>query len=533
MRFALFLQRINCRGLDFTCFTRKGIVWLGCLQLHMKRVLPLFVSLLLLVGCGSKTQHNAEPAPVDSVPSDTSAVVAALPRLAEAYGLTYDQFLRHDDVEILNADTSAISVSKALAQKLGIVTFVNHPLAVWQNPGQLPYHRRCTSEQLEGDRYVLTLQPVTLSEVLGDRQVQFSTLLYIKGQGSSHRASATADLSTQYADDEGVVHPAMIYMTDPLGYDEDYHADDAVPVKRTSGRRAASSASCAFVTPEELLAGGRRRASATNRILHAETEVKYSRRIQCGPSTADTLYVSFKSPIFFDVNYFITLDTQVRWFLFVPQPYVQRLETGLKGTFSLDSHFRIGFEGKRELPEDKQHITLARFPSYTFVFMAGTIPIAVTTKPSLDMTLSASVEGSFFGGFDYEYASDFKVGCAYRYGRGWNTIAQYDKTRDDFDFCYPEADFHAESKAQVSLGVDVSILGVGGPRAFVGPTIATDARLKVASQATQPVDFQAKVTADVQARAGAKVKLLGYSMTERDTTFTVVPEWTLWQLPAE
>ncbi len=500
----------------------------------MKRVVPLFVSLLLLAGCDSATQRRAEPAPEDRVSSDTSAAVAGAPQLAEAYGLTYDQFLRYDDVQILDADTSTLSVSRALAQKLGIVTFVNHPLAIWQGPDQLPYHRRCTSAQQEGDRYVLTLQPVALSEVLGSRQVRLSTLLYVRDQGSSRRASAAADLSTQYADSQGVVHPAMIYMTDPLGYDEDYHAEDAVPVKRTSGRRAAAgTGSYVSISPEELLSTRSRRASAVGRILQVDTEVKYDRRIQCGPNAADTLFVSFKSPVFFDVKYFITIDTQVRWLFFVPQPYIQHLETGLEGNFSMMPQLRIGFEGKRELPEDKQHITLARFPSYTFVFMAGTIPIAITTKPSLDMTLSACVEGSFQGGFDYEYASDFRVGCAYRFGRGWNTIAQYTKTRDHFVFCYPEADFQVQSEAQVSLGVDVSILGVGGPRAFVGPTIATDARLKAAPMSAQAVDLHAKVTADVQARAGAKVQLLGYSMTERDTTFTVVPEWTLWQIPAE
>ncbi len=500
----------------------------------MKRVVPLFVSLLLLVGCGSKTQRRAEPAPVDSVSSDTSAVVAGVPQLFEAYGLTHDQFLRYDDVQIVEADTSVISVSKALAQKLGIVTFVNHPLAIWQGPEQLPYHRRCTSQKQDGDRYVLTLQPVNLSEVLGGRQVKLSTRLFVKEQASSRRASATADLSTQYADSQGVVHPAMIYMTDPLGYDEDYHADDAVPVKRTSGRRAAAStASFAFASPEELLSTRSRRASASCRILNVNTKVNFGRRFQCGPSAADTLFVSFTSPVIFDVNYFITLDAQVRWLSFIPQPYVQHLETGLEGNFYMEPHFRIGFDGKRELPEDKQHITLARFPSYTFVFMAGAIPIAVTTKPSLDMTLSASVEGSFHGGFDYEYASDFRVGCAYRFGRGWNTIAQYNKTREHLDFCYPEADFQVQSEAQVSLGVEVSILGMSGPRASIGPTLATDARLKVVPLAAQPVDLQAKVTADVQARAGAKVKMLGYSVTERDTTFTVVPEWTLWQIPTE
>ncbi len=45
----------------------------------------------------------------------------------EPYGLTYHNFESEDDVEILNADTTEIAVSKKLADKLGITSFVNHP----------------------------------------------------------------------------------------------------------------------------------------------------------------------------------------------------------------------------------------------------------------------------------------------------------------------------------------------------------------------------------------------------------------------
>ena len=50
--------------------------------------------------------------------------------LFEAYGLTYQDFNSPTDVIILNADTTEISVSKDLADKLGITTFVNHPLGI-------------------------------------------------------------------------------------------------------------------------------------------------------------------------------------------------------------------------------------------------------------------------------------------------------------------------------------------------------------------------------------------------------------------
>ena len=49
--------------------------------------------------------------------------------LQEPYGLSFYDFVASDDVTILNADTTQISVSKALADKMGIQSFLGHPMA--------------------------------------------------------------------------------------------------------------------------------------------------------------------------------------------------------------------------------------------------------------------------------------------------------------------------------------------------------------------------------------------------------------------
>ena len=74
----------------------------------------------------------------------------------EAYGLTYETFISENDVQILNADTTEISVSKEYADKLGITSFVNHPMGIWHSKSQLPYIRKATDQKLVGDRYILT-----------------------------------------------------------------------------------------------------------------------------------------------------------------------------------------------------------------------------------------------------------------------------------------------------------------------------------------------------------------------------------------
>ena len=94
----------------------------------------------------------------DDILNDNDQPVAApdsAGQLLEAYGLTYQDFTAPNDVIILNADTTQISVSKNLADKVGITSFVNHPLGIWHQINQLPYARKATAEELVGDHFPL------------------------------------------------------------------------------------------------------------------------------------------------------------------------------------------------------------------------------------------------------------------------------------------------------------------------------------------------------------------------------------------
>ena len=93
--------------------------------------------------------------------------------LLDPIALNYFDFNSSSDVMILDADTTKISVSKALADKMGITSFVDHPMGVWEGEHIRPYHIRATKEILQGDRYFLDVvfsgigeflaNPVTLS----------------------------------------------------------------------------------------------------------------------------------------------------------------------------------------------------------------------------------------------------------------------------------------------------------------------------------------------------------------------------------
>lgn len=99
---------------------------------------------VIMTACSDELNNEAAVNENDKVPAGADT------RLLEAYGLMYTDFVTENDVEILNADTTEIAVSKALADKLGITSFVGHPMGIWQAIDELPYARKATERSCWG-----------------------------------------------------------------------------------------------------------------------------------------------------------------------------------------------------------------------------------------------------------------------------------------------------------------------------------------------------------------------------------------------
>lgn len=116
----------------------------------------------------------------------------------ESYGLTYHHFDNADDVKILNADTTEIAVKKSLADKLGIKTFINHPLGIWDAPSHMAYGRKAVEERIDGDAYILTVTPVTAAELIGEKAAQLSTDIYVNHDANAVRTLAASIWATSW-----------------------------------------------------------------------------------------------------------------------------------------------------------------------------------------------------------------------------------------------------------------------------------------------------------------------------------------------
>ena len=270
--------------------------------------------MLLLSICSFITFTSCQDDVIDNGKS-TPAPEGAQKALLEAYGLTFENFVTANDVQILNNDTTEISVNKALAEKLGITSFVNHPMGIWDAKNHLPYARKATAEELLGDRYILTVQPATTAEILGDKKVTLNTSIYVNQNVTGDQTRAGLDMpsyAAKFMDEDNVIHPAVILCTDPYGYDNTYHDSDAQP---KAGTRATGEFQ--YYDAEALAKEGSR-ASVRRNILSIHEDLKCHKELKNGGSTAT---FDFKAPTDFELNYFLTLDGGVKWKVIVPCPY--------------------------------------------------------------------------------------------------------------------------------------------------------------------------------------------------------------------
>lgn len=486
-----------------------------------------FVMASVFTACSDELANDNSEPEAGEVPAGADT------RLLEAYGLMYTDFDNEDDVQILNADTTEIAVSKQLAQKLGITSFVGHPMGIWQAVDQLPYARKATEERLVGNTYILKVQTATVAELIGEKDAQLSTALYVNNEPQALTRAASNGFSAfgaKYVDQTGTIHPAVIHLTDPYGYDQQHHNETDEPALT---RSACSNDHFDYITADEMVAA-KTRASMHVNVLSIHDKLTFRHKFEMQGAPTDTIVVSGQVPIDYDLNYFMTLQGGVKWDGWLPSLYVKKFETGLDGDFSFNPEAYLSFAARAELPKDMQRLNLATFGQYTFTFVVGVVPVCITVKPALYLKFTANAEGAVRVGFKYDYASQFKAGI--RYEDGWSVIKDFEELKNKFEFIRPEANFTANAGIGFYLGVDVLVYGVAGPQVGVGPELSAKASATYRLMEEDPAkrfDFKANVDLKVKAFAGAKISLLGYELAQWSTESELAGPWTIFKYPSD
>ena len=434
--------------------------------------------------------------------------------------LNYYDYITSNDVEILNADTTKISVSKALADKLGITSFVDHPTGIYQDRDLRPFHRRAVKEELVGDRYILEVVPSGLGEFLIGKQVALSTQFYINESVASTRGSGV-DNTARYTDAEGYIHPTGVHII---------HRSEA-PECITRSNADLDGYSSEYYSAEELLAGG---GVATRGIssgdlfkidekgtfINMKGEFKADKKLGDG---GDTLNIHVKAPYEVKLGYKFFLDVDREYFVV---PVLNKFDAGVDGKFMIKPEVLIGYDKKLKFVDQK--IKLYTFDAYSFSFNICGVEFWVDVCPNIYMKFNANVSGAFYGGFQYHYERTFQAGVTYH--NKWNAYGDTKLVADKLTFITPRTKFEAEASCGLFLGADLVVDKVAGPSIAVGPKVSANAKLEYAPFDTkQPITFNASLKAGVYAEMGAKLKLWKFDIAEwKSKPINLVPEKVFW-----
>ena len=500
--------------------------------------------------------------------------------LQEPYGLSFYDFVASDDVTILNADTTQISVSKALADKMGIQSFLGHPMGIWDHPEHRAYLRRATKEKLEGDRYILQVIPSSIAEVLtgNDKEYKLSTELYVNTDPASTRTRAiennTPEFAARYIDEKNVIHPIAItfrraegdqraltrnaaaengiygtYLPDQLlGLQDDPATrglDDDIWNFIKKGAEAVGNwfKDIAVGTAEWFKAQAKAMEKwlkentqydinwdKRNTLINIDSKVETKVPIQCGKDSKDTINVYVKAPVKFNLNYTFILQADGS---VVEKPNLRRFEASVDGRFNFEPEVRLGFNGKLELPKDKQKIDLVELDGITVVFYIGYVPFCVDFNPSLYLKFKAEVEGKATMGVKYEFDSWFKGGILYEgYGdpRG---ISESKVTKSKVSFIKPTAEFNASAGVGLMFGCEMIIDKLVGPELAVGPQLKADAGLTLTPFEKDPVNFEASVDFGLTGEVGAKLKVWKWDIAEWNVDLDFGLNWNIYKYPKD
>ncbi len=453
-------------------------------------------------------------------------------QLLEPLALNFFDYINPNDVQILNADTTMISVSKAYADKMGIRSFVDHPTGIWQGQNNRPFHVRAVSEKTNGDRIELKVERAGIGEFMVGRRVGLDTRLYVNDNANVTRG-ADGDLSTRYTDDENFIHPLGVRVIrrdgEPTGltrgmdsYESEYYsAEELLGMNDTRGlwdwvKNAANTVKEAV---QQAWRGHYFTIDEKGNIINVETMIKADPKFG---ENGDTISVHIKAPAALNLNYKFYLDVD-RDYAVVP--ILNKFDAGVDGRFTFKPQVTIGFDKKKKLAEVKKEIW--NFTAFQFTFAIGPVVFWVDVNPSMYIKFDANVTGSFYGGFKYEYDRTFKTGLTY--SSGWDAYGESKEVKNEISFITPTTSCKLDAGLGFFLGVDLIIDKLAGPTIAIGPKVKAEAELKVAPMEDKPINLKAEVKAGVYADLGAKLKVWKFTLGDWNTSIKLMNEKSLWK----
>ena len=476
----------------------------------------------------------------------------------KAVGLIFNDFINLDDVQILNDDTTQISISKAFAEKKGLDNFVNRPMGIWLTFREHSFLRRGVSQRLEGDRYIVDVVDASIEEVLQPGcKVHMKTDFFLNTAVAEQEKTRSGEalegsqlMESLFTDDEGYVHPVAISFPDAsvtrggMRSDVNYSPVELLGMMNDGGEQTRSSfwgglwkgvkravlgtidpfgvneKFIDFVTGDDDETEGNYKGKLIN-YTGTQTVTK---KFKAGEGKNDTITIRGKLPVKFQVNY--VLDLEVGGTL--TSPSMGYLRAAIDGEFKASPELTVGFARPVEIPKDLQKIKIHSFEGASVNFVVYGIPINITFKPSLYFKLKAKAEGSLYTGIKYEFDSKFVAGAEYSNSQ-WHDLSKIEPIKNDFSFIPPTAEFKFNGGIGVMLGCDIFFEKVLGPSIAAGPQLTLNLGLKVAPTAKTPITFSGDSKFGFMGEVGAKMTIWKWKVFDYFHDIDFGLSRTLWE----
>lgn len=489
----------------------------------------------------------------------------------EPVGLIFNDFLTPEDIQILNADTTQISISKELADKKGIDNFVNRPMGIWLNFREASFLRRGTKQTLAGDRYIIDVVKAELAEVLPiGKEITLKTDIYVNPDAlidGVTRGGEGKDLSQimedMSIDEEGCFHPVAIkfdeemtrssnmpdiyysplelltsgqgqtrglfdWIEDGFNAIKDYVKDKGgkiIDIVIESGKHIIDPFGLGQ-TFWDLCIDGNKPGNFTGELFHFKNNLLLKKDFKLGSAESDTISVRLKAPMECNINYILNMKPGGS----LLNPKLEYFRACLDGEFKASPELTIGLSKKLELPKDMQKIKIKDFPGKTLQFNIYGIPVIITIQPNVYLKLKLKGEGYIYAGVKYDFASKFKAGIEYKDSK-WHNLTGGEITKSEFKLTPIAATFSVNAGVGLMLGCNVKLYDVAGPYVAAGPQLAADIKLNVRPTDITPISITSTGKMGVWGEAGAKIEIWKWHIADYYDEFDFKLTKTLWNYP--
>lgn len=451
------------------------------------------IALVLITLAGCKKNNPDEVKPVETDP----------------FVMVYEDFITPDDVKIISADTTTISVSTRYMEKMGITNVNDRTVTIWRSIGTVPFVRIINDSKVENDRIILSTVKGEFSDMFKDVDIKLDTDLYINKDYVPTKVTRSGsdlevdDVSAKYTDEDGVIHPAVFI------FEPDEYSDDLVKVATKSESESF------YVTAEELMED-----NLTLDLVSLNSDFKIDLKFPNDTTEKFALHLLGKVGMSAKLSAFVNVK--------VGRGGLEKFEAGLKGSTEYNARLSIAL---MYFVHDKYNHPLATLGKKTTVFWVGPVPVPFTFQAKLNQKTEVKTTGAAHILASGKYRTEFETGCRYLSNAGWQELGSGKETTKHFSFDGFEGTAKLEAKSGLYIEASVSIAGSAGPFIACGPSLSGQAEITstfLPGEDKLTVKAQCGAYAELGVILGARVTLLGHPLVEWLTNFSLF-KLTLYQ----